>query len=120
MGSTILLEPRVGGALRIDFNGTDMVAGHYVEVELNKRVVFTWGWTGSDMCPPGSSTVEIQLHRQDHGTLLILNHTGLPVAGRPKHQAGWNYYLPRLQLVLRGVEPGPDTFAIPNHEPEGE
>jgi len=37
-----------------------MVAGLYLEVKPNEKVVFTWGWTGSDSFPPGSSTVEIQ------------------------------------------------------------
>ncbi|MFK7694925.1 SRPBCC domain-containing protein [Paenibacillus sp. HJGM_3] len=120
MGSQVLLEPKLGGALRIDFNGTDMVAGHYVEVEPNERVVFTWGWIGSDTFPPGSSTVEITLHEQDNGTLLILKHSGLPAARRPTHLAGWNYYISRLELVLLGVEPGPDTFASPTTDPKGE
>jgi uncharacterized protein YndB with AHSA1/START domain len=114
MGSQILLEPKLGGAMRIDFNGTDMVAGHYVEVKPYERVVFTWGWIGSDSCPPGSSKVEVQLHKQDNGTLLTLTHSGLPVSQRPTHLAGWNYYIARLQLVLLGMKPGPDTFAISN------
>lgn len=113
MGSQVLLEPEVGGALRIDFNGMDMVAGHYVEVKPHERVVFTWGWTGSDTFPPGSSTVEIHLHKQDSGTQLILTHTGLPVSRKRTHLAGWDYYIARLQLVLLGLEPGPDTFAVP-------
>lgn len=120
MGSQVLLEPKTGGAFRIDFNGTDMVAGHYVEVEPHERVVFTWGWIGSDTLPPGSSRVEVQLHRQDKGTQLVLKHTGLPDSRRPTHLAGWNYYIARLQLVLQGGEPGPDTFAIPTTNAKGE
>jgi uncharacterized protein YndB with AHSA1/START domain len=120
MGRQVLLEPKLGGSLRIDFNGTDGVAGHYVEVEPNKRVVFTWGWIGSDTFPPGSSTVEVQLYKQDNGTLLVLKHSGLPASRRPTHLAGWNYYTARLQLVLQGSEPGPDTFAVPINYPKGE
>ncbi|WJH36161.1 SRPBCC domain-containing protein [Paenibacillus sp. CC-CFT747] len=67
MGNQILLEPRIGGALRIDFNGTDMVSGHYREVEPPGRIVFSWGWIGSATCPPGSSTVEIVLLEQGKG-----------------------------------------------------
>jgi uncharacterized protein YndB with AHSA1/START domain len=32
-----------GGALRIDINGRDIAAGHYVIGERPNRVVFTWG-----------------------------------------------------------------------------
>jgi uncharacterized protein YndB with AHSA1/START domain len=120
MGNQVLLEPKLGGALRIDFNGMDMVAGHYVEVEPNERVVFTWGWIGSDTFPPGFSTVEVQLYKQDNGTLLVLKHSDLPASRRPSHLAGWNYYTARLKLVLLGFEPGPDTFAIPTTDPKGE
>ncbi|MBD2872406.1 SRPBCC family protein [Paenibacillus arenilitoris] len=113
MGSQVLLEPKLGGSLRIDFNGRDMVAGHYVEVEPNERILFTWGWIGSDTIPPGSSTVEVLLYKQDNGTLLVLKHSGLPDPRSHKHLAGWNYYTARLKLVLLGIEPGPDTFAAP-------
>jgi uncharacterized protein YndB with AHSA1/START domain len=121
MGSQALIEPKLGGAFRIDFNGTDRVAGHYVEVEPNERIVFTWGWVGSDTLPPGSSTVEVTLKEQDNGTLLVLRHSGLPDSRHPKHLAGWSYYTSRLKLVLKGIEPGPDTFAVPAPtKPKGE
>nr|WP_279628395.1 SRPBCC domain-containing protein [Paenibacillus ferrarius] len=99
MGMHVLLEPKLGGALRIDFNGTDMVAGRYVKVESNERIVFTSGWIGSDTLPTDSSTVEVRLHKQDSGTLLILKHSGLPASRRPMHLTGCNYYLARLNLL---------------------
>ncbi|WJH36160.1 hypothetical protein N6H14_09980 [Paenibacillus sp. CC-CFT747] len=45
-----------------------------------------------------------------------MTHAGLPDSRRPTHRAGWDYYLGRLRLVLRGMEPGPDTFAGPPAE----
>jgi uncharacterized protein YndB with AHSA1/START domain len=120
MGNQVLLEPRIGGALRIAFNGTDTVAGHYVEVEPYERIVFTWGWVGSDNLPPGSSTVEVLMREKDNGTLLILKHSGLSASRRPSHLTGWNYYIARLNLVLSGFEPGPDTFAVPATKPKEE
>src|SRR5256885_14205929 len=54
------LEPRRGGAFRVEFGiAKDVAAGKYVEVVRARRVVFTWGWEGNEMVPPGSSTVEI-------------------------------------------------------------
>ena len=39
MGVGALLDPRPGGALRIDANGRDVVIGEYVELDPPRRVV---------------------------------------------------------------------------------
>ena len=73
------LEPRRGGAFRVEFGSAkDVAAGKYVEVIRDRRVVFTWGWEGNEMVPPGSSTVEIDLQPMGSGTRLRLVHRGLP------------------------------------------
>ena len=57
-----LLDPRPGGALRIDANGRDVVVGEYLELEPPRRLVFTWGFdgdgraTGAGSCSRGAST----------------------------------------------------------------
>ena len=57
MGRTVDLDPRPGGAFRIDYNGEDIASGTYVEVDPPRRVVFTWGWEApGDPVPPGAST----------------------------------------------------------------
>jgi hypothetical protein len=63
--------------------------------------------------PPGSSTVEFQLRAKNNGTLLVVTHSGLPAAKMPTHSQGWLYYTARLQKVVSGRDPGPDTFAGP-------
>ena len=46
------------------------------------RLAYSFGWNGSEVVPPGSSLVEIDLlDEQPNGTLLRLTHTGLPNAG---------------------------------------
>lgn len=100
------LEPRAGGAFRVDFqNGKDIVAGRFVEVVPNRRVVFTWGWEGSDIVPPGASTVEIDLEPVGSATRLHLVHRGLPEPAVPTHTEGWDFFLPRLQDVAEGRPP---------------
>jgi len=111
LGRYILLEPRIGGALRIDFNGRDVVVGNYVDVIPCERVTLTWGWQDSDVFPPGSSTVEFRLQPQGSGTLLVLTHSGIPAAKLPTHGQGWTYYTERLKQVVCGQDPGLDTFA---------
>src|SRR5437870_7104952 len=54
-GTLAELEPRPGGRFRVEFaSSKDVAAGKYVEVIPGRRVVFTWGWEGNEMVPPGS------------------------------------------------------------------
>ena len=100
------LEPRPGGAFRVEFaSAKDTAAGNYVEVIKDRRVVFTWGWEGNEMVPPGSSTVEIELQPMGSGTRLRLVHRGLPQEAVASHTEGWDYFLPRLEDVAEGRVP---------------
>jgi uncharacterized protein YndB with AHSA1/START domain len=97
------LEPRPGGIFRVEFASTkDVAAGEYVEVVPNRRVVFTWGWEGNEMVPPGSSRVEIDLEPMASGTRLRLVHRGLPQEAVTSHTEGWDFFLPRLEDVAEG------------------
>ena len=109
-GKLAHFEPRAGGEFRVDFpedKGT--VDGEFVELVPNRRVVFTWGWQGSPVVPPGSSTVEIDLEPDGQGTRLRLVHRGLPEGALVSHTEGWDYFLPRLINVAEGREAGADT-----------
>jgi uncharacterized protein YndB with AHSA1/START domain len=112
MGSVATLEPRPGGAFRIDYGQGDLVAGQYLQVDEPARVVFTWGWVSSeDVVQPGGSRVEVELEPLDGGsaTLLRLRHTGLDTDGRKSHDEGWRYFLPRL--IDAAALSGADTDA---------
>ena len=76
------------------------------------RLAYSFGWDGSELVPPGSSLVEIDLiDQQPVGTLLRLTHTGLPNAEQcAGHAEGWAHYLKRLAEVGAGRDPGPDPF----------
>ncbi|OLC10640.1 MAG: hypothetical protein AUH39_01480 [Chloroflexi bacterium 13_1_40CM_67_9] len=105
-GKLAELEPQPGGKFRVEFASTkDIAAGKYVEVIRDRRVVFTWGWEGNEMVPPGSSTVEIDLEPTGSGTRLRLVHRGLPDGAVTSHTEGWDYFLPRLVDVGAGREP---------------
>jgi len=47
------LDPRPGGAFRVWMDAHTVASGEYVAVEAPVRVVFTWGWEGSEEIPPG-------------------------------------------------------------------
>ena len=59
MGEYAMLDARPDGVFTMDIEGTP-VRGRYRELDPPNRVVFTWGFAGSDELPPGSSTVTWQ------------------------------------------------------------
>src|SRR6266508_6952237 len=77
-GSSAELDPRPGGTYRVGgIAGGATVVGEFVEIDPPRRVVFTWGWEGDEVVPPGSSTVEVTLERDGDATLLRLAHRDL-------------------------------------------
>ena len=106
-GRSATLDPRPGGAYRVEINDVATVSGEYLEVEPPSRVVFTWGWEGNPV-EPGSTTVEVELVPDGQGTLVRLTHRGLPPGERDAHRTGWTHYLGRLAEAAAGRDPGRD------------
>jgi uncharacterized protein YndB with AHSA1/START domain len=94
MGDRAELEPRPGGVFAVDID--DMaVRGEYKVVERPGRLVFSWGFAGSDV-PPGASSVEVTLTPDKGGTELMLVHRDLPSSEVTRHRTGWERFLPAL------------------------
>jgi uncharacterized protein YndB with AHSA1/START domain len=110
LGSGARLDARPGGEFRFEVASGEWCVGEYLEVDPPRRVTFTWGWENQAMkLPPGSTVVEVELEAEGDGTLLTLVHRGLPDDDSlALHADGWSRYLPRLDRVARGLEPGPD------------
>lgn len=106
----IELDARPGGTYLCDVTGSAAAAGEFVEVDPPHRVVFTWGWEGSESVPPGSSTVDVTLTAQGDATVVRLVHRGLPARERAQHAQGWDHYLGRLRMAAGGGDPGPDPW----------
>ena len=103
MGKVATLEPRAGGAFRLDYGQGDVASGSVLEADPPRRLVFTWGWENpDDPVQPGGSTVELTLDAEADGaaTRLRLRHTGLGQASRQGHDEGWQYFLGRLQEAI--------------------
>ena len=97
MGRDVRLDARPGGEYRIDYNGSDVVRGSFVEVEPPTRLVMTWGWEAAgDSTPPGASRVEVTFVPDGDGTILRLRHSGLPADAVEPHAQGWDQFLPGL------------------------
>jgi uncharacterized protein YndB with AHSA1/START domain len=111
MGTEATLDPRPGGVCRINPSGHAAMLGEYVEVDPPHRVVFTWGWEAEFLAtPPQSTLVEVSLTSDGEGTVVHLLHRRLHPDAVSLHRTGWEHYLPRLQLVAEGTDPGVDPW----------
>ena len=100
--SEAAIDARPHGALRLRFvrsdGGVDVARGEFVELSP-QRIVFTWGFDGDPDLPPGASRVEVTLEPDGAGTLVRLEHHGLPDTRRGQHDQGWAHFLGRLREV---------------------
>jgi uncharacterized protein YndB with AHSA1/START domain len=112
MGTEAQVEPQPGGLYLVNVTGARFARGSFREVVPVHRLAYSFGWDGSEVVPPGSSLVEIDLiDQQPDGTLLRLTHTGLLNAEQcAGHAEGWAHYLGRLAEVAAGHDPGPDPW----------
>lgn len=108
-GGKATIEPRVGGAVRIEYQGgRSVMAGRVLEIDEPRRFVFSWGYeSGNDAVRAGSTRVEITLEAVAEGTALTLRHLGLPTPEqRAGHRLGW-----RHSLSCMAAECSRDQFA---------
>ncbi|MDX1748451.1 MAG: SRPBCC domain-containing protein, partial [Halobacteriales archaeon] len=59
------IEAHPGGIFVLTMPNGAISRGQFVELEPDRRVVFTWGWVDHPGVPPGSSTVEIEITAED-------------------------------------------------------
>ncbi|MGV2101190.1 MULTISPECIES: SRPBCC family protein [unclassified Rhizobium] len=112
MGTEAHVEAEPGGLYLVNVTGARFARGTFREVIPVHRIAYSFGWDGSEIVPPGSSLVEIDLIEKPDGTLLRLTHTGLPTPEQcAGHAEGWAHYLDRLATVVAGKDPGPDSNA---------
>ena len=109
MGRVARLDPQPGGEFSLDFKEA-RVRGRYLEVDPPQRLVITWGHEGSDLLPPGASTLEVTFSPQTDGTTVHIVHRDLPEPEMPRHSLGWRHFLPRLANAAAGRDPGPDPW----------
>ncbi len=105
------VDLRLGGEYRWTVTPGHIAAGTFQEIEPGKRVVYTWGWEGSDDLPPGASTVTVNLAATDGGTTVQLIHEGLTGDQETAHAQGWNHFLDRLVALAGTGDAGPDEWS---------
>ena len=113
---TATVDLRAGGSYRWTVTPGHVAEGTYREVEPGRRVVFGWGWEGSEDLPRDASTVTISIEPVAEGSRVTLQHEGLTEEQGAQHAEGWNHYVERLERVAAGGEAGPDEWAsAPEH-----
>ena len=112
MGTEAEVTPQPGGIYLVNVTGAAVARGSFREVVPVHRLAYSFGWDGSDVVPPGSSLVEIDLlDEQPDGTLLRLTHSGLPNEEQcASHSEGWAHYIGRLAEIAAGRDAGPDPW----------
>ena len=117
MGTEATTEAHPDGLCLVKGCGGDRARaarGAFREVVPVHRLAYSFGWDGSEVVPPGSSLVEIDLIDRDGGTLLRMAHSGLPNAEQcAGHDRGWAHYLGRLAIAATGRNPGIDRGPEP-------
>ena len=99
LGESADVEARTGGRFTVRIRG-ETIRGRYVRIEPPRRLSITWGREGSELLPPGCSEVDVRFEAIDGGTLVTLEHRGLPTAEGPRHREGWRHFLGQLAAEL--------------------
>jgi uncharacterized protein YndB with AHSA1/START domain len=110
MGIDMDLDAQRGGIYRCEVIPGHMARGEFVELDEPNRLVFTWGWDGSDQLPPGASTIEVELASDGDGTNVRFVHHLPSEEQAASHKSGWDHYLPRLETAAAGGDPGEDPW----------
>jgi uncharacterized protein YndB with AHSA1/START domain len=103
----VTLEPRLGGAYRLDFDGgtcgTNIVGGTYREIVPHSRLVFTWAWQEGTGLPTQETLVTVTFRAIGAETEMTLKHERFDSAdGRDRHGQGWNGSFDKLAALLAG------------------
>ena len=113
MGRVAELDPRPGGQYRVEVLPGQVASGTFVDVDVPRRLVHTWGWEGYPraVVPPGATVVSYELEPVPAGTLLRLDHAFLPtMRSAGSHSRGWAHYLERLAAAAAGGPDEPDPW----------
>jgi uncharacterized protein (TIGR03086 family) len=105
------VELRAGGAYRFTIVPGHTATGTYREVEPGRRIVFGWGWEGSEDLPPDASTVTVTVEPVEGGSRVTLVHEGLDAEQQASHAEGWNHFLDRLEKLAATGDAGADEWA---------
>lgn len=106
-----VVDLRAGGSYQWTVSPGHVAAGTFREIEPGRRIVFGWGWEGSDDLPYDASTVTVTVEPAEGGSRVTLVHEGLTEEQAKSHAEGWDHYFERLERVAATGDAGPDEWA---------
>ena len=101
----LIADARVGGKFRWDLTNSEgekmTCQGEYLELQPDKKIVFTWQWEDDEDWENHVSIVTVELDDAEGGTELRLTHEQLPnEESRDGHTRGWNSALDKLEELF--------------------
>ena len=102
------LDLRVGGQYVLRFAPDDesqVTRGEVLSVEPERVLELTWLYPGEN-----DTVVRLELQPDGEGTILVLDHRGLPVEAAPGYGGGWHAHLDSLEAHLGPGGGEPDWF----------
>lgn len=104
------VDLRAGGEYRFTIVPGQVACGTYREIEPGRRLVFGWGWQGSEDLPPDTSTVTVTVEPIEGGSRVTLTHDGLTPEQTVTHAEGWHHYFERLEQLATTGDTGQDEW----------
>lgn len=99
-----IIDARPGGAFEITFANADGTAftcfGTYSEVEIYKKLAFTWSWKNS---PDVMEFVTVTLRDQSDGTLMNFEIANIDPNTAHNYEPGWKSTFEKLGRALSKV-----------------
>ena len=98
----VQLDVRAGGKFEVIFANADGTAytcfGSYKEVELNRRLTFTWSWKNT---PDIEELVDVRLQEDGLGTLMTFVHANIDPNTSHGYEIGWSTTFDKLEKALK-------------------
>jgi uncharacterized protein YndB with AHSA1/START domain len=92
----VVFEPRVGGRVHFAWPKGPPVEGRVLVYDPPRLLQYEWKEGEAD------SLVRLELRAQGAGSLLIVDHSGLPLKEASGFGAGWHAHVDWLEQVIAG------------------
>jgi uncharacterized protein YndB with AHSA1/START domain len=103
LGAEVHIEARAGGAVALRWAGGEQMDGVITVFEPGRVLAYTWREAALGV----ESVVRFELRPAGSGTVLLLEHTGVPAGRAAGFGAGWHGHLDALAATLAGQEADP-------------
>ncbi|MDC1287298.1 SRPBCC domain-containing protein [Gammaproteobacteria bacterium] len=98
--TSLEIHAEVGGPYKLAMPGGISMIGEFIEVEPNRRLVYSWQWQGNSEI----TKVDVRFIDNSAGTEVKIAHSGFATEQSYKdHSFGWNSYMEGFNEYLSNV-----------------